>query len=133
MNVKHRNFAVSLIIVLFVLLLFLPKIIDLIPSEEIKYSIIIIFSTLVLLLLIYLAYSDIRKKEYTTTMYIVLLDIIGIISYVYIGYVILTNSKEAGFDVVLQKNNTYTVGLVSLLCILILLRYLKSEKFIKRG
>lgn len=132
MGFKKEHFIASLIIILFILLLFVPNIVDLIPSEEMKYVVTIIFSVLVFIFLIYLTYDDIRKRKFTTTVYIVLLDIIGIINFVFVGYTLLIYSNQTNFEAILHKNNIHIVGLFGLLCISILLNYLKSKKFMKK-
>ena len=132
MRVKKKNIIVSSIIILFALLLFLPNIVDLIPSKEVKFAIAIIFSLLVFLFLIYVTYSDIRKSEFTTTVYLVLLDIIGIIVFVVVNYTYLHKSNETNIEILLQKSNIRIVCLLFLLCSSILVYFLKNDRFMKK-
>ena len=132
MRVKKEHFITIVIIILFGLLFFLPNSIDLITSEEIKYKVTVIISILVFLLLIYLTYDDISKRKFTTTAYIVLLDIISIINYIILSYTFLIYPNKTNYEVILHKNNILTVGLLVILFTSVLLNYLKNDKFIKK-
>lgn len=132
MRVKKEHLIASLIIILFVLLLLLPNIVNLITSEEIKYKVNITITVLVFLFLIYSTYDDIRKRKFTTTVYIVALDIIQIINFITLCYTFLIYSNETSIEIMLHKNNIHIVSLLVLLCISLMLSYLKSEKFIKK-
>ena len=132
MRVKKEHFITIVIIILFGLLFFLPNSIDLITSEEIKYKVTVIFSILVFLFLIYLTYDDIRKRQFTTTAYIVLLDIIGIFNYIIVCYTFLIYQSKTNFEVLLHKNNIRIAGLLVILFTSVLLNYLKNDKFIKK-
>jgi len=136
MRVKKEIILVSSVIILFALLLFLPNIIDLIPSKEVKFEIAVIISLLVFLLLIYVTYSDIRKSGFTTTVYIVLLDIIVIIvlvvlTYNYI-YTYIHKSNEINIEILLRNINIRTVSLLVFLCSSILKNFLESKRFKKK-
>ena len=132
MRVKKEHFITIVIIILFGLLFFLPNSIDLITSEEIKYKVTVIFSILVFLFLLYLTYDDIRKRKFTTTAYIVLLDIIGIFNYIIVCYIFLIYQSKTNFEVLLHKNNIRIAGLLVILFTSVLLNYLKNDKFIKK-
>lgn len=131
---NNKNIIASFIIILFVLLLCLPKIIDLIPSREVKYIITVIISLLVVLLCIYITYNDIRKREYTTTIYIVLLEIIGIIiiAYVVFDYIHFPTTDVTDIDALLRSNNIHIACLFYILCESISVNFLKSDRFKKK-
>lgn len=131
MRVKKEHFITPLCIILLVLLWFLPKIIDLITSKEIKYKVIIIICALIFLFPIYAIYDDIRKKKFTTIVYIVLLDIIEIINFGVLCYTFFIYSGETNLEVILHKNNIRVVCLLIQFGISVLSNYLKSHKFIK--
>lgn len=131
MRVKKEQFITSLFIILLVLLWFLPNFVNSITSEEIKHKITIIMSVLVLLFLIYVTYDDIRKKKFTTIVYIVLLDSIGIINFVALCYTFFIYSGETNFEAILHKNNIRLVCLLIQFCISVLSNYFKRDKFIK--
>ena len=132
MKLRKDYFINIIIITLFGLLFFLPYTIGLITSEEIKYKFTVIFSILVFLFLIYLTYDDISKRKFTTTAYIVLLDIIGIINYIIVCCTFLFYQSETNFEVISHKNNIRLVGLLVILFTSVLLNYLKNDKFIKK-
>ena len=133
MRVKKENIIVSSVMILFALQLFLPNIIDLIPSKEVEFAIAIIISLLVLLLLIYVTYSDIRKSKFTTTVYIVLLDIIRIIVFVFLTYTYMhIKSDETNIEILLRYINIRTVSLLVLLCSSILISFLENNRYIKK-
>jgi hypothetical protein len=132
MRIKKKHFITLLMIMLFVLFLFLPNIINLISSEEIKYKITIAFSVLVILFLIYSTYDDIRKREFTTSLYIVLIDIIETIYFAFLFYTFLIYSGETNLDIILKEDKIRIVGLIILLCSSILQNYLKSNRFIRK-
>ena len=121
------------IISLFILLYFLPNIIELIPSTEVKSVITNILLLVIFLFLIYVTYNDLRKSKYTTTVYIVVVDIIVIIGCVvyYCTYYFYTSSIM-NIKILLYKNNIRSVCWVVLLCTGILLHFLQSERFMKK-
>ena len=128
-RVMKKIILVSSVIILLALELFLPHIIDLIPSKEIPFAI-----SLVILLFIYVTYSDIRKSAFTTTVYIVLLDIILIIVFVVLTYTYtyMYKPNETNVEIILQYNNIFTVSLWVLLCSSILKDFLESKRFKKK-
>lgn len=132
MRFKKEHFIIIVIIILIGLLSFLPNIINSITSEEIKYKVTVIFFILVFLFLIYLTYDDISERKFTTTAYIVLLDIIGIITYIIVCYTFWIYRNETKLEVLFYKNNIRIAGSVFILVSSVLLNYLKSEKFIKK-
>lgn len=135
MKFNKKDIIISaIIIIVFLLLLFLPNIIDLIPSKNIQYLISIIVSILVFLGLIYGIFNDIRKREFTTTVYIVLADITILISYIVLMYTCFHNLKASNIDIeyILQQNRIRIICLLSMLCASMLLSFLKSERFIKK-
>lgn len=132
MRAKKEYFIILLIIMYFVCLLFLPKIFNLISSEEIKNKITIAFSVLVIFFLIYLTYDDTRKQEFTTTLYIVLIDIIRVICFAFPFYTFLVYSGKTNLDIILKENKIESVSLIILSCSTILQNYLKSDRFIKK-
>lgn len=133
MGFDKKNFIVLLIIVVFGLVLFMPNIIDLIPSHEVKFTAAIIFSLLAFLFLIYITYSDIRKKQYTTTVYIVILDIIQVVVFAIVGYMLLNNSPVINSEILLRVNHIRAASLMYALCSSILLDFLKSERFVRKN
>jgi len=70
---SNKSFVIILIsIILFVFPFFLTKIIDLIPSEEVKTIIVITMWVIISIFFILEAYGDITKKLFTTTAYILI-------------------------------------------------------------
>lgn len=133
MRVKKEHFITIVLIILFGLLFFLPNMIDLITSEEIKFKVTVIFSILVFLFLIYLTYDDIRKRKFTTTAYIVFLDIIVITNFIILSYTFYIYPSNTNPEVILHKINIRIVSLLVLLLTSVLLNYLKNDKFIKKS
>lgn len=132
MKIHNKNIIVSFIIILFVLMLCLPKIIDLIPSSEVKYVVTVIFSLLVFLFLIYITYDDIKKREYTTTVYIIFLDIIGIVVYAVLFYNCFNKIDVTDIEALLRSNHIQVACLLYILCESIALSFLKSNRFKKK-
>lgn len=132
MKIHNKSIIVSFIIILFILLLCLPNIIDLIPSKKVKYVITVVFSLLVFLFIVYITYNDIRKREYTTTVYIVLLEIIGIIVYVIGSYTYFHKTDVSDIEVLLRRNNIQAACLFYILCESIVITFLKRDSFKKK-
>ncbi|GLC30176.1 hypothetical protein [Clostridium omnivorum] len=132
MRIHNKSIIVSFIIILFILLLCLPNIIDLIPSRKVKYVITVVFCLLVFLFLVYITYNDIRKREYTTTVYIVLLEIIGIIAYVIGSYTYFHKTGVSDIEVLLRRNNIQAACLFYILCESIVITFLKRDSFKKK-
>ncbi len=133
MRLDKKIILGAAIIILFGLLLFLPNIVALIPSERVQFALAIIFCFLVFLLLIYVTYNDIRKKQYTTAVFIVLADIIIIVAFAAICYTYFHKSNVTNTEILLRKIHIRTIAGVSSLCASILLSFLRSQRFIKKN
>lgn len=132
MRFDKKFIMLLLIIILLALLLFLPSIINLIPSYEVKFVITIIFLILIFFFLVYVTYNDVRKKQFTTTAYIVLIEVITLIVYVVVCYTSFKNLNVIDTKILLQENHIRVASLIFLLCSSIVLNFLKSERFIKK-
>lgn len=131
MRFNKKNIIVLIVVILFALLLFLPNVIGLIPSDRVKFVIYNIFSLLVFLFLIYITYNDIRERKFTTTVYIVLADIIVMAVFAAVMYTFYNYFNVTNVDILLRESRIRVTSLIFLFCSSILLNYLKSDKFKK--
>lgn len=131
MRFNKGNVIVLIVVIIFALLLFLPNVIGLIPSDRVKFVISNIFSLLVFLFLIYITYNDIRERKLTTTVYIVLADIIVMAVFAVVMYTFYNDFNVTNVDILLRESRIRVTSLIFLFCSSILLNYLKSDKFKK--
>lgn len=122
---------IALIIVLLILLLFLPNIINLIPDSRIKYGVTIVLSGLLFAYLLYLIYADLRNKQYVTTIYIVLSDIIIVLSFGVLAYTSFKRVDVKNIEALFLNFNMGLNAKLVLLCTTLLRSFLKSERFKK--
>lgn len=129
-NIISSIFITICILLLF-LLLFLPKIIDLIPSKDTRFIIYIILFILFFIHIIFETYHDIRKKQFTTKIYIVITDIIAIIAFTVLFYINFTNHNETNIEVVLQKSTYSMMALLFFAGAILIQTLLKNQRFKK--
>lgn len=132
MRFDKKFIVLLLIIILFGLVLFLPSIINSIPSYKLKFVITIIISLLFFLFLVYITYDDVREKKFTTTTGIVLIELITLLVYIVVSYTFFKNLNVIDTKVLLRENHIRVASYIYLLCSSILLNFLKSERFIKK-
>lgn len=131
LNKSHMIFAIS--IILFILLLFLPNIIDLIPSKEVKSIIVIILAMLTFIAIIFETYDDLTKKQFTTNIYIILADIIEIISFGILGYISFKSYDTTNIEVILKRNDHIAAAKLFFLGAILVRSFLKSQRFKKKS
>lgn len=131
LNKSDMIFAIS--IILFILLLFLPNIIDLIPSKEVKSIILIILAMLTFIAIIFETYDDLTKKQFTTTIYIILADIIEIIAFGILGYLSFKSYDTTNIEVILKRNDHITAAKLFFLGAILVRSFFKSQRFKKKS
>jgi hypothetical protein len=131
MRVIKEAFLILIILALLAVSLFSRKIINLIPSNKIIFVAATIY-LLGLALFIFLTYRDITRKQYTTTLFIVVADIIAIIYFAVIAYMIFIGSNET--DILELAKMKVNISKAALLFAGVLWgrSYVKSEKFRKK-
>ena len=132
MRFNKSNIIISVIFSLFILLLFLPKLVDLIPSGEVKFAISIILALLVFIFILFETYGDITKKQFTTTPYIVLSDIISIIAFAVLGYLSFTKFDLKNIEVLLYRINARNTAALFLFGGMLIRNFFKSQRFEKK-
>ena len=131
MKFNRTYFIYPVGIILFILLLFLPNIVDLIPSEEMRFVSYIILVLLVFIFIVFETYQDIKKKQFTTDIYVILVDIIAIISFVSVIYISFKSYNLTNIEILLQNKINKTMASIFFFCAILLQSYLKSQKFKK--
>jgi hypothetical protein len=132
---KHKKkdlLELIIIIVIIVLIFFLPNIIDLIPSREIKHRIASIAFILIFILMIYEALQNIRNNRFTTSSYIIITEIILIVSYLFMTYSCFKGYKVKNIDEIIHYENIRIGAQGVFLCSSMVLSFLKSERFKKK-
>lgn len=124
LNKSDMIFAIS--IIFFILLCFLPNIIDLIPSKEVKSIVLMILSMLAFIAIIFEIYDDLTKKQFTTTIYIILADIIEIIAFGILAYLSFKSYDTTNVEVLLKRNDYITAAKLSFLGAILVRNLLKS-------
>jgi hypothetical protein len=132
MRINKRNLLISVVVILFILLLFLPKIIDLIPSVEVKFVVVSILASLTLIFMIIETYQDITKKQFTTTVFIVLSDIIQIVAFLVLGYLSFRSYDVINIEAVLTKNDARMLAIMLIFGANLVRTFLKSQRFEKK-
>lgn len=131
MKLNKKNIINFVIVTLFILL-FLLKFIGRVFSDEVKDIVTIIVGLLVFILMIFEIYDDINDKQFTTTVYIVLADIIQLIAFIVVGYYSFKSYDKDNLEVILNRRSEF--GILSGLFYLgarFVRDYLKSQKFMK--
>lgn len=105
----------SMIIISFFLLFFSSKIVNLIPSKEIRTVILIIGYIIIFIFIISDTCRDITKKNLSTSLYIVLADIIQIIAYAAMGYLSIMIYKTVNIEILLRLNGERILAVLLLL------------------
>lgn len=127
-----KSYIISFIIViLFILVIFLPNIIDLIPSQKVKIIVAGILFFLMLILMIFTTYKDIRKKEYTNNVFIVITDVVQISSYLVLGYIALVPYDVKNIELLFSKINHRMIAILVFASTILIQSYFKREKFKK--
>lgn len=132
MKLNKSNVMFFMAIILCILLFFLPQIIELIPSKEAKSIVIIILSILVFIDIIFDIYSDITKKQFTTTVYIVLTDIIEIVAFAVLCYLSFTSYDAANVEVLFKRIYAHEMAVIFFLCAILIRNFLRSQRFMKK-
>jgi hypothetical protein len=139
-NIKiNKSDLISvMIIILYILLLvlsriILPKVIDLIPSKEMQSTITKIMLMLLFIVFIFETYGDIIKKQFTTTVYIVLADIVQISALAVLVYLNFKGYDATNIEVLLKRNNYHIMAMLFLSGAVLLRGFLKSEEFKKKN
>lgn len=132
MGFIKKYIIISVVIILSILPPFLSNIIVLIPSTEIKYATIIVLYVLFLIFMIFEIYGDIRKKQYITTAYIVLTDIIIIASYAILGYLNFVSFNRMNVQALVKRNSIRIVNELIFFASVLIHNFLKSQRFKKK-
>lgn len=132
MQVKNQDILELIIIVIIVSLFFLPNIIDLIPSLEAKFRIASIAVILTFMLMIRELLQNIRKSRFTTSSYIIITEIILIVSFLILMYACFKGYKEKNIDALIYYENIRLGAQGFFLCSSMLLSFLKGERFKKK-
>lgn len=133
MKINKSDLIFVMIIILCVLLFFLPNFIDLIPSKEVQSIIAIIMLMLVFILIIFETYGDITRKQFTTTVYIVLADIVQISALTVLGYLSFKSYDATNIEALLKRTDYHTMAVLFFLGAILVRNFFKSEKFKKKN
>lgn len=115
----------ALVIASIVAFIFLPKIVEWIFSP-------IVICTLILAYLIYEMLIDLIKKQYRTTTYIVTTEIMGIIVWIVLSYILFTmDCKGINFEELMVKQYHFSVVRIAFSVIVCIRVFLKGERFDK--
>lgn len=93
-------------------------------AENIAYFLIVLYFVIEL-------YEDLTKKQFTTTIYIIIADIIGLLAFAAILYLAFVKFDRNNIDTILELNKESTVVKVLLFLIILAKSYLRQEKFSK--
>jgi hypothetical protein len=136
MDMNKSKYIASKIIILFMflyfLLIFLPTIIHMIPDTKFKFALGIIVFCLTFIFILYVTYKDIRNKQYVTTKFIVLTDIVMIILFVNSVLVVFKIYDIRYTEMFLDKND---IQLLIVICFAVgawLKKFLKREQFMNK-
>lgn len=82
MRINKSTIKATIIVICLILLVIPSKAMDIFPySEKVKIAVAIIIYLIFFVSMIGKTYDDLKKNEFTTTVYLVLLDIVRIIVY----------------------------------------------------
>lgn len=127
-----KSYIISLLLIgVIVCLIFLPNAIDLIPSQKVKIIVAVILFFLMLILMIFTTYKDIRKKEYTNNVFIVITDVVQISSYLVVGYIALVPYDVKNMELLFSKIDHRMFAMLVFASTILLQSYFKTEKFKK--
>ena len=136
MDMNKSKYIASKIIILFMFLyfylIFLPTIIHIIPDTKFKFVLGIIAFFLVFIFIVYVTYKDIRNKQYVTTKFIVLTDIVIIVAFINSVLIIYKIYDIRYTEMFLDKND---IQLLIVICFALggwLKNFLKREQFMKK-
>lgn len=132
MRLNKNNVIFSAVVILIIILLFLPRIIDRIPSKEVKLAASIIVCLLILIYIIFETYRDITKKQYTTNTYIVLTDILQILAFAVLSYISFKSYNKKNIEEIFKIYNARIVSELILFAAILLRNFLRSQRFEKK-
>jgi hypothetical protein len=117
------------IILMIIVIFFLPSTIDGIPNERTKFIISIVFFSIIFILLLYESYKDFINKQYSTTIFIILSDVVIIFLYIVFAVIFFKYYKH-----ILSSGIKLNINQIFLLpwTVILLRHFLKSDRFIKK-
>ncbi|MDP4088090.1 MAG: hypothetical protein Q8930_02315 [Bacillota bacterium] len=131
MKFKKAYLTFPVIIILLALLFCLPGIIESIPSGNMRFGVIITLYVLVLILFIYEALHEIIKKQFTTTIFVVLMDIVEITSFGFAGYLSYKINLTAALLDKVQFHLDSTLLIIVFMAAGLIKQFLKTQRFRK--
>lgn len=132
MSYTNKNIIKILFTILFIILLSLPRFISLAFSNEIRDLIAIIVGALVLILMIYEIHVDIKRKQFTTNIYLALIDIIQVVAFAVLGYLSFKRYDKGNIEAVLKRNEFSILFVLLFVGTSFLKDFFKSEAFKKK-
>lgn len=128
MKLNKTSFKLPKTILYFVLFLLIGKIFDFLPKEAIELF-IIIWGIGNFIFFVFEIYSVTTKKQYTKTIYIVLVDILIIIDCAYMLHLYFMNYDKKNIEVILKMHRNSMIAYIVYLGSIFAQALLKSEEF----
>lgn len=125
----NYKLGVKIILMIFTLF-FLPLIIDGIHNERTKFIFSIVFFSILFIFILYESYKDVINKQYSTTILILLSNVVIIFIYIFLVFIFIKNyNKLLSSDIRLNIDNFLFIPLT----IILIRHFLKSKRFINKN
>lgn len=118
---------IIIVVLLFISLVFLPNIIDMIPSLIVKNVICLLLNGIVFFLIILDTFNTIKKKKYRTTIFIVLSNLLMVFSLFVFAYLSLVNVNVKDIEKIHYINNLQIKGEIFFFAGLLLNKFFKNQ------
>ena len=126
-EIKMKKFTPSFYVILIIIILAITAKFS--SSENIKIFSLMLFCIFCLSYIIFDTYGHIRRKTYTTSKYIAIVNILNIFAFMTLCVFFLINHDNTSLEFMHRSSKYITAAKLTLFCLLIARSYIVGEKF----
>ncbi len=125
--------TILLIVLLIIIWINYYKIISYVPDKVFGLNIEYIFISIFLIFLIYESYKDFRSFEYTSRNFIIITDVIKIITFLILVVLFTKSYDKSNVDLTFERHRLITWVMITLSFVDVVKSFIKNDKYLKNS